>query len=162
MAVLSQVRCPGDRPRRWPATKASPAAGGIVHRRRRQDRAGASSIPLIGRRPNTPSPPREMNTRWRPVASRASAAAPQARHRRVMATPDSSSASRRLGLRVWSLPSTRLQLLRLGRWRPGRQRSGSVTCSARNAMDSCGDVGVHHHQLCAVEQGEILPPDRQG
>ena len=54
---------------------------------------------------NTPSPPREMNTRWRPVASRASAAAFKLASS-VIATPESSSASIRLGLRVWSLPST--------------------------------------------------------
>ena len=47
---------------------------------------------------NTPSPPRLMNTRRRPVASRASAAALRLAAS-VMDTPESSSASSRLGLR---------------------------------------------------------------
>ena len=54
---------------------------------------------------NTPSPPRLMNTRRRPVASRAAAAALRLAAS-VMDTPESSSASSRLGLRVWSFPST--------------------------------------------------------
>ena len=85
---------------------------------------------------NTPSPPRLMNTRRRPVASRASAAALRLAAS-VMDTPESSSASSRLGLRVWSFPSTGRSFSALA-VDTGSAKMGRRIFSASQAMDWAG------------------------
>ena len=62
-----------------------------------------------------------------------------------MATPESSSASMRLGLRVWSLPSTGCSFTALA-VETGSAKMGTWQFSASQAMLSAGDVGVDHHQ----------------
>ena len=80
-----------------------------------------------------PSPPRLMNTRRRPVESRTSAALSRLAWS-VMATPESSSASMRLGLRVWSFPSTGRSFSALA-VDTGSAKMGRRMFSASQAMD---------------------------
>ena len=54
-----------------------------------------------------------------------------------MVTPESSSASSRLGLMVWSLPREPLNLPALA-VETGSAKMGTVTCSHSQAMDSSG------------------------
>ena len=101
----------------------------------RPGRQGRRTRPLWSAA-STPSPPRERNTRRRPVSSSLSAA----RFRlasSVILTPDSSSASRRLGFRVWSLPSTGRSFSALA-VDTGSAKTGGAACSAIQAMASAG------------------------